>query len=338
MRAASRAVDLALPFLKPGCSLKIALLPDGKDPDDLVKVEGRAPFDRVIGEARALAEMVWLRETSATSFDTPERRAELEGRLKQVTQVIADESVRRHYQQDMRDRLYAFFQKSTAGPQQGRRNFQGRAPGRGGPSPANTPSVSAPISDRLTRSGLVSGYRALPSLRESVLALTLVNHPPLFFEEYDILSHLEFDNRDMQRFWQAVMSVTAASGPSLVREELITALEVQGFETLMANLDKQIRFARLWTATEHAAIEDAREGFKQSLALHLRSRALIRHRHELEHELADATERGAEAEVDQLMLLLKENQLESDRLENQEALIDGFGVMSGRVKGPAGGH
>jgi len=219
-----------------------------------------------------------------------------------------------------------------------RQNFQARTHGRGAPPPANTPSVSAPISDRLTRSGLVSGYRALPSLRESVLALTLVNHPPLFFEEYDTIAHLEFENRDMQRFWQAVMSVTAASGAGLTREELITALEVQGFETLIANLDKQIRFARLWTATEHAAIEDAREGFRQALALHLRSRALIRHRHELEHEIGDATERGAEAEVDQLMLQLKENQLESDRLENQEALIDGFGVMSGRVKGPAGGH
>jgi DNA primase len=185
---------------------------------------------------------------------------------------------------------------------------------------------------------MVNGNRGTPSLRESVLALTIVNHPALFFEEYDDISHLEFDNRDMQRFWQAVMSVSAASGPNLSREELINALEVQGFETLLANLDKQIRFARLWTATEHAAIEDAREGYKQALALHLRARALTRHRHELEHELAEATERDGEAEVTQLMMLLKENQQETIRLENQEALIDGFGVMSGRVKGPAGGH
>lgn len=339
MRAASRAVDLALPFLKPGFSLRIALLPDGKDPDDLVKVEGRAPFDRVIGEARALAEMVWLRETSGTSFDTPERRAELEGRLKQVTQVIADESVRYHYQQDMRDRLRAFFQSKTARPQQDRRNFQGRAQGRGAPPAANTPSVSAPISDRLARSGLVSGYRALPPLREGVLALTLVNHPPLFFEEYDTIAHLEFDNRDMQRFWQAVMSVTAASGPSLVREELITALEVQGFETLIANLDKQIRFARLWTATEHAAIEDAREGFTQALALYVRSRELKRQIRELEKEIAEATEMNfSEEEVQRLLNTLHLIQVEATRLDKLEALVDGFGVMSGRVKGPAGGH
>jgi DNA primase len=337
MRAASRAVDLALPHLQPGFSLKIALLPDGKDPDDLVKVEGRAPFDRVMAEARALADMVWLRETSGSSFETPEKRAELEARLRQVTQVIGDESVRRHYQQDMRDRTYAFFKNTGTQNQPGRRNFQGRGQGRGAAQAANAPSSSAPISDRLAKSGLVSGYRALPSLRESVLALTIVNHPALFFEEYDDIAHIEFDNRDMQRFWQATMSVAAASGPGLSREELITALEVQGFETLLGNLDKQIRFARLWTATESAAIEDAREGYKQALALHLRARALTRHRHELEHELADATERGAEGEVAHLMLLLKENQLEAARLENQEALIDGFGVMSGRVKGPAGG-
>jgi DNA primase len=338
MRAASRAVDLALPHLKPGFSLKIALLPDGKDPDDLVRNDGRAPFDKVISEARALADMVWLRETSASTFDTPERRAELEARLRQVAQVIVDESVRRHYQQDMRDRLYAFFQRPAPQNQQARRNFQGRGAGRGAPQAANTPSTSAPASDRLTKSALVSGYRALPSLRESVLALTVVNHPALFFEEYDELTHIEFDNRDMQRFWQAVMSVAGASGAGLTREELVTALEVQGFETLLANLDKQIRFARLWTATESAAIEDAREGFRQALALNTRARALARHGRELEREIAEATERGAEEEVERLMLSLGENQIETTRLESQEALIDGFGVMSGRVKGPAGGH
>jgi DNA primase len=38
-----------------------------------------------------------------------------------------------------------------------------------------------------------------------------------------------------------------------------------------------------------------------------------------------------------LMQALREVQTEANRLENQEAIIDGFGVMSGRVKGPAMG-
>jgi DNA primase len=338
MRAASRAVDLALPHLKPGQSLRIALLPDGKDPDDLVKIEGRAPFDKVIAEARALADMVWLRETSGATFDTPEKRAELEARLKQVTQVIGDESVRRHYQQDMRDRLYAFFQPPSRQAASGGSRLPFRAGTRlGDSSSINNPGRSAPISDRLARTGMVTGYSALPSLRESVLALTIVNHPALFFEDYDTIRQIEFESRDMRRFWQAMMGIAAASGHDLTREELLTALETQGFDTLLAGLDKQIRFARLWTATEHAAIEDAREGYLQALSLHMRALALTRQRREIERELADATERGAEREVEQLMLTLKEVQLEVTRLENQEALVDGFGVMSGRVKGPAGG-
>lgn len=339
MRAASRAADLALPMLKPGQSLRIALLPDGKDPDDLVKVEGRAPFDKVIAEARALADMVWLRETSGAVFETPEKRAELESRLRQVTQVIGDESVRRHYQQDMRDRLYAFFRPASQPGNDQRRPPGQRGPQQGRPPLPPGPGRSAPISDRLARSGLVAGYSALPSLRESALAMTIVNHPALFFEDFDALRQIEFESRDMRRFWQAVMGVAAASGPDLTREELLTALETQGFDGLLTGLDKQVRFARLWTATEHAAIEDAREGYQQALALHMRARALVRQRHEIERELAEAVEHGVEAEAERLMLTLKEVQSEVARLENQEALVDGFGVMSGRVKGPAGsGH
>ncbi|RVG26244.1 DNA primase, partial [Sinorhizobium meliloti] len=113
VRAAHRAVDLALPHLKPGRSVRFALLPEGKDPDDVVRHDGREPFDKVLANARSLADMVWQREVQGGDFDTPEKRAELEARLRQVTSVIADESVRRHYGQDMRDRLNAFLQGSA---------------------------------------------------------------------------------------------------------------------------------------------------------------------------------------------------------------------------------
>ena len=42
--------------------------------------------------------------------------------------------------------------------------------------------------------------------------------------------------------------------------------------------------------------------------------------------------------IEQVISALHEVQLEVARMENQEAIIDGFGVMSGRVKGPATGH
>ncbi|MGQ3275771.1 MAG: DNA primase, partial [Shinella sp.] len=91
----------------------------------------------------------------------------------------------------------------------------------------------------------------------------------------------------------------------------------------------------LWTATVEAAPEDAREGYLQALALHKRTRALLWQRRELERELAVSTEEGDGERVPQILRALQEVQQETVRLENQEAIIEGFGVLSGRVKGPA---
>ncbi|MGV1949648.1 DNA primase [Agrobacterium vitis] len=355
-RAAFRAVDLALPHLKPGKSVRFAMLPDGKDPDDLVKQDGRAPFDRVLAEARSLDEMVWLRETGQGRFDTPEQRAELEARLKQIVNIIADENVRRHYQQNVRDRLYGFFQGRGQGQGAGRAGrgnferggggftgnrpgngrFQNNAGGRGAPAGQRPGSTMA--SDRLTRSGMVSRSHDQPSLRESVLALTIVNHPQLLQEDYDEISCIDFDSRDLQRLWPAVLTAVAQTGAQLTREDLYERLMSAGFDTLLKALDQQIRNARLWTATTVAALEDAREGYTQALSLHKRAKALRRQRIELEREIAEATEADDAGRIDGLMSVLQEVQLEIVRMENQEAIIDGFGVMSGRVKGPAYGH
>src|ERR1041385_7258685 len=80
LRAAYRAVDMALPRLKPGKSLRFAMLPDGQDPDDLYRSGGREAIAEVLAGAHPLAEMLWSRETEAASFDTPERRAAFEAR------------------------------------------------------------------------------------------------------------------------------------------------------------------------------------------------------------------------------------------------------------------
>src|SRR6201991_555987 len=87
-RAAYRAVDLALPLIRPGKSLKFATLPEGQDPDDLVRTGGRDAINEVINAPRPLAGGAWMRETEAGAFDPPERRAAFEARLAQITAAI----------------------------------------------------------------------------------------------------------------------------------------------------------------------------------------------------------------------------------------------------------
>ena len=123
-KAAWRAADLALPHLAPGKSLRFALLPEGQDPDDLARSGGRGAIEEVIGAARGLADVIWSREIESGSFATPERRAALEARIKDLTGGIRDEVVRRYYRQDLAERLQRTFAPEGGRGGFGRGNFR----------------------------------------------------------------------------------------------------------------------------------------------------------------------------------------------------------------------
>lgn len=336
MRAANRTADLALSGLKPGRSVRFALLPQGKDPDDLVREEGRQAFDVVIGKARPLADMLWMRETSAGVFDTPEKRAALEARFRTITSAIQDEAVRRHYVQDVRDRLNAYFEDSSGSNARTGGERYGQAGSRRGQRPGEARAGRRyAMSQQLARSSLVRGGSALPVLRESALALTLINHPELLVSEFDDVAAIEFDHPQMVAVLASLLDL-CASGETMEREAVRSALDQRGYGALIEQIDRQIRNTREWTATTEAAFEDASEAFHQLLSLFRRTQALRQQKSELEQDIADATESGDDEVVPRLIRSLQAIQLEVERLEHQEALIEGFGVLSGRVRGAAG--
>ncbi len=102
LKAAYRALDLALPLLKPGHSLKFALLPEGQDPDDLLKTEGPEAVKAVIADARPLADMLWTREAGQARIDTPDGRACSRCGFPSLVREIGDETVRRYYAEDFK--------------------------------------------------------------------------------------------------------------------------------------------------------------------------------------------------------------------------------------------
>jgi DNA primase len=74
-RAAHRAIDRALPMLKPGKSLKFLFLPKGMDPDDFVNARGADAFEAELSNALPMIEALWARETAGLDVSTPERMA-----------------------------------------------------------------------------------------------------------------------------------------------------------------------------------------------------------------------------------------------------------------------
>jgi DNA primase len=346
-RAAYRALDIALPLLKPGKSLKLATLPDGQDPDDLARSGGREAIEDVLGASRPLAHVLWARESEQGPFDTPERRAALEARIGEVTNTIGDESVRRYYRQDFSARLRQMFAPVNIATR--RQNFganrfddknrRGGAPGRPlSPKAAFGDETYVAASAQLAASPLHRGHRAAIPLREALILQTALNHPWLLHDHMEELAEAEFRHADTQKLKSALIDVFAHHSAGEFREdsgraseadraELVAELDRLGFGALLGRIERSITTLSVWGAQPQAARDDVLLTWKQLVALH-------RQWHSLTRELKDAeTALGQDnSEANYTRLLDVKARLSS--LDGTEALIEGFGASSGRPARP----
>jgi DNA primase len=342
-RAAYRAVDLALPLLRPGKSLKFASLPEGHDPDDLVRAGGREAINEVLGAARPLAQVLWMRETEAGAFDTPERRAALEARLGEVTAAIGDDSVRKYYRRDFGDRLRRLFELDERPRPAKRANSEWRVANRGAPSnrysPLPTrhspfairPSGIRPLSSgepyvvaspQLASSSVLRGHRAAIPRREALILQAVANHPWLAHDHLEELSAIEFRHADTQRLKGALIDLLAHDG-ELDAEALNAQLAARGYVDLLGRIQKAITTPDVWGAGPQAAPEDVLMTWKQLVALHRQWHSLIK-------ELKDAEQALGQESNEANYSWLQDVKARLSVIDGTEAIIEGFGASSGR--------
>jgi DNA primase len=321
-RAAYRAVDIALPLLRPGKSLLFASLPEGQDPDDLARSGGRSAIADVLALARPLAELLWTRETETGRFDTPERRAGLEARLAQITAVIPD-AVRKYYRQDVDARMRRLFAPANApdSPREAsypvRDRSRSRLSGRGTP-----PAAVSTSSPRLSASSIVRGHRTALPPREALILLAIVNHPWLLENHAEELAQLEFLHPDADRLRRALLEAGAMPGaaePEGMRE----ALQAGSVGPILVKVERALTHASDWPARIGAAADDVRQWWAHVVTLHRKSRTLNRELKEAEHALG-------EEPSEENLAWLRDVQGRILAIEGTEAIIDGFGVLSGR--------
>ena len=220
LKAAYRAIDLALPLLQPGKSLRFALLPAGQDPDDVIRTDGAEAFGTLIGAARSLIDMAWRREIDGRTYDTPERRAGLEAVLRQVVGQIGDQGVRRHYDTAIRDRLAAYF---GTGPDRRRR------PGTSAGRRANAGMVASEslLSNRMVRAGGRSLSASGLTPADAILVGGLLCHPSLAEERLEILADMAFQQPDIARLAGA-LALALAEQPDVTHSSLRALLAGHG--------------------------------------------------------------------------------------------------------------
>jgi DNA primase len=272
--------------------------------------------------------MIWTIETRGVLPETPEARAALEMRLRARAGAIGDISVKRHYLQAFEEKLAAFF-APTRGRFEGNRGSGFRRDGRrdnfrAGSFRAGGRSPRLVVSEALRNSRRVRpGLAAAPSEREAAIILSLMNFPALCEARMEALAALELTTPAAQHILAALLEIVALD-PEIGAEGLAAALTQRGFGDTIAHMRAALVRQGLWQAGADIAQIDAETGLKHALALHYKSVQLNRDLKAAELALAaEFTEESFEKLQD------IKNQITS--VDGTEALIEGFGSLSGRA-------
>ncbi|MBP32831.1 MULTISPECIES: DNA primase [unclassified Methylobacterium] len=266
-RAAFRALDIALPLLAPGRSLRIALLPGGQDPDDLLRSGGPAAIDQVLTAALPLSELLWRRALEAGPVDTPERRAGLTQTLRTTVATIRDETVRRYYRDDIEERLRSLSPRSA-------RAAAGGAP-RGRP---RFTRPGEPVSPRITGSPSPSmtasaGFTGAASVREAVIVGTLLAHPEMIAEFGEETADLDFEDPDARGIL-SVLLACAAEDEHPVPEVLQNRINRAGLAAAAERILALARSRDRTTLAPHADPAHRADALRQAMILHRQAGAL----------------------------------------------------------------
>jgi len=282
-RAAFRAVETVLPLLTPGKSVQFAFLPEGQDPDDLIRQQGPEAFQAVLVRTSPLFDVLMQREEQrGEPAMTPEQRASLEARLKVLVGRIADRGVRAQYESELRQILWEKSRKAA-------RNLAGaggrRPPGLAGKRRNNTqldwriaeraraenrvrklprgtnPATLAIRSDELAQRSL-----GLPP-REALLVCTLLNHPWLLEAHCEEIAELTLTSKPLARLREALLEILATH-TDLERGELRTHLTSLGLDKVVATAERAITHKSDKFAEPDADARDVEAGWRHAVALH----------------------------------------------------------------------
>ena len=217
LRAAYRLIDLSLPLLSTGKALRFSIIPEGKDPDDIIRNEGASVFKNLIDEAVPMVDLIWKRETEGKSFDSPERRAGLDKSFSDAIALIKDKNLKNHY----RDALF-----------QARRQFFGRQ--NAGTTEFKNNSRLMPQSDTKSSFLVAADEKTVSAqIRESTVIAVLMNFPELIELFYDELIMIDLASPDCDLILKELVKLDNGTKAE-IKNELMEKIGGEKVEKLLS--------------------------------------------------------------------------------------------------------
>ncbi len=221
LRAAFRSVERALPLIRPGQTLRFALMPDGQDPDDLITEKGAPAMQSVLERAISLVDMLWQREIEAEPLTSPEARAGLKDRLFAALREITHDEVRKQYQTALLSRFDSEFGRSYG------RNY------------GSNKYTNAP---KYVNASLKQGMQtdAMSAARERRLMGAILEWPEMLERVDQSFFALSFGSDGLKRLQTALLSYFRGA-KAVEKSSLLAHIESQGLEPIIRELRRDRR-------------------------------------------------------------------------------------------------
>ncbi|MBD0865527.1 MAG: toprim domain-containing protein, partial [Rhodobacteraceae bacterium] len=222
LRAALRLLDLALPLVSAGQSLRFAIMPQGKDPDDLIRGKGAPAVQAALDAAVPIIKLLWQRETEGKVFDSPERRAALDKNLRDKLKQIRDPMVRSHYSQEIKTLGWSLFRAALAG---NRRSGWNQLKNTSCPAPGTKASLLAAGDEQTTE-----------QLRIAVILASLIDTPVILREFEAELETMDCTDPDYAHLRDLILRFLrhGIDTPDALRDRLSDALGPGPLENLFS--------------------------------------------------------------------------------------------------------
>jgi len=225
-RAADKAIDLAIPHLAPGRTLKVAYAPEGQDPDDIFRARGADALNALLEAAAPASVALFDREHARHGLATPEARAAFQAALKEAAQKIADRDTSRAYFSDLLSRYNALVRSQRppwTPPQPG----QGANRFNKGPAP-------------LTAELKAFAAAARPRPAAELFLKAAVDNPSLLTAYHDWIDRLAISDPELAAIRAALLELHDApdAGTGIDREALSLHLTRSGQERAAARVSR----------------------------------------------------------------------------------------------------
>ena len=228
--AAARAVERVLPLLEPGRSVRLAVLPEGQDPDDILRSGGPDALRRVLSSASGLLDALWGFKSAAYQLDDPRTQSGAKAafwqEMRGLIRSIGHSQTRSAWADDLEFRIAAMRGAS--------RGSAGAHP-RGRQTGYNRSGSMMPA-PRRPKTGRHIQARA-------ILAL-IITHPALFGDYAEQLAMLDFHDDALDGLKNTVID-RLLSAPDLDAAALKHHLETESNAVILDQLfgaDMMARF------------------------------------------------------------------------------------------------